>query len=290
MTFIKKLFNIQPRGEKQRWTAGRIICQVFIVSMTIVWIFPLYKMIEKSFFGQGWGNYERILFQADTFSVAKGFAYDMPDFWIYLKNSFVITALDLGIVLGIVSVAAYAFAKMDFRGKNALYILTLVGMMMPAAGFIVPYFITLKNIGMINNMFGLIGPHVAAAIPMSMMIIRNSMDEVSDEMIEASIIDGCSKPRVFVSMMLPLSKAAIGTSAIFAFMGSWNDYLLPLVLINDPAQSTVTLLPQKFTAFGGGSNYGVIFACLVLISVPIFILYLFCQRYMVSGVSMGTIK
>ncbi|AEE95411.1 carbohydrate ABC transporter permease [Mahella australiensis] len=284
---MEKYSRNQYRGH---WSAGRIVSQIFIILMTVIWIYPIYKMIERSFFGQGWGNYQRVLFQADSFTIAKGYNAEIADFWIYLKNSLMVTGIDMILILVCVSLAAFAFSKMDFPGNNVLYILTLIGMMMPAAGFIVPYFITLKTIGLTNNPFGLVGPHVAASIPMSMLIIRNSMDAVNDEMIESAIIDGCSKIRVFISMCIPLCKPAIGTAAIFAFMGSWNDYLLPLVLLNSPESMTITLLPQRFTAFGGGSNYGVIFASLVLISIPIFIIYLFCQRYIQSGIATGTIK
>lgn len=284
---MKKIDLSQYKGH---WSGFRIVCQAFIVFMMVVWIFPIYKMIETSFWGKGFGNYQRVLFQADSFKINKGYSYEIADFWIYLQNSVTVTAIDMSIGLVIVCIAAFAFSKMDFPFKNALYILTLVGMMMPAAGFIVPYFITMKNFGLINSIFCLNGPHIAASIPMSMMIIRNSMDAINDEMIEAAIIDGCSRRRVFTSMCIPLVKPAIGTAAIFAFMNSWNDYLLPLVMLNSAESMTLTLLPQRFTAFGGGSNTGVIFASLVLTSIPIFILYLFCQRYMQSGIATGTIK
>lgn len=273
-----------------RFAPGRILGYIFLALTIIIWTFPLYKMFERSLYGKGFQNYNRILFQADSFQVSKGYAYDIPDFWIYLENSLTVTAIDMILILSLVSLAAFAFSKMDFPGKEALYVLTLIGMMMPAAGFIVPYFITLKKIGLINTIYSLIGPHVAGAVPMSMMIIRNNMDEINDEMVEASIIDGCSRMGVFLRMMLPLAKPAIGTAAIFAFMGSWNDYLLPLVMLNKSEGMTLTLLPQRFTAFGGGSNYGVIFASLVLISIPIFIIYMFCQRFLVSGMAAGTIK
>ena len=91
-------------------------------------------------------------------------------------------------------------------------------------------------------------------------------------------------------MMLPLTKPAIATALIFASMSSWNDYLLPLVMINRADEMTLTLLPQKFTAFAGVSNVGTIFASLVLLCVPIFIIYLFAQKYMVAGMAAGTIK
>ena len=103
-------------------------------------------------------------------------------------------------------------------------------------------------------------------------------------------IDGCPRRKVFTKMMLPLTKPAIATALIFAFMSSWNDYLLPLVMINRADEMTLTLLPQKFTAFAGVSNVGTIFASLVLLCVPIFIIYLFAQKYMVAGMAAGTIK
>ncbi len=271
-------------------SSGYIIGQIFLLLTSIIWIFPIYKMFERSLYGNGFGNYKRILFQADSFTRQKGYSAEIADFWVYLGNSVTVTLIDMVLILGLVSIAAYAFSKMDFPGKEVLYILTLIGMMMPAAGFVVPYFITLKKFGLINTIYSLIGPHVAAAVPMSMMIIRNSMDDINDEMVEASIIDGCTRFGVFRTMMLPLAKPAIGTAAIFAFMGSWNDYLLPLVLLNKSESMTLTLLPQRFSAFGGGSNYGVIFASLVLISIPIFLIYLLCQRYLTEGMAAGTIK
>lgn len=263
---------------------------VTVIILGIVWLYPLCKIIQLSFKSGGWGNYHKVLFEADTFSVVNGYMSDIANFWVYLGNSLTVTFIDMVVVLSIASLAAFAFSKMDFKGKEFLYMLTLVGMMMPAAGFIVPYFITSKNMGLLNTKFCLIGPHVAAAIPMTMMLLRNSMDEISDEMIEASVIDGCSRRKVFTRMMLPLSKPAFATSLIFAFMGSWNDYLLPLVMINRAEEMTLTLLPQKYTAFAGVSNMGTIFASLVLISIPIFVMYLFAQKYMVAGMTAGTIK
>lgn len=276
--------------EKKKWTYVDVIQQIFLVIVFIIWLYPIYKMLIESLKGGGIGNYHRILFEYDSFTVAKGFRCDIADFWVNLKNSLVVTAIDMALILLVVTLAAYAFAKMDFPGKNVLYIMTILGMMMPAAGFIVPYFIVSKNIGLLNTVFCLVGPHVSAAIPMSMIIIRNNMDAVNDEMIEAAIIDGCGKGRVFTKMMLPLCKPAIATASIFAFMGSWNDYLLPLVMLNKAENMTLTLLPQKFMAYGGGSNMHVIFACLVMISLPIFLLYCFAQKYMISGMTAGTIK
>jgi ABC-type glycerol-3-phosphate transport system permease component len=268
----------------------RVIFQIIMVLLGLLWSYPLFKMFQRSFYGNGFGNYARVLLQSDSFVVSKGYNFEIPDFWIYLQNSLMVTICDLILVLTVVSLGAFAFSKMDFPFKNKLYILTLAGMMIPGVSFIVPYFAILKNLGIINNPIGLVGPHVAGAVPMSMMLIRNGMDGINNEMIEAAIIDGCSRRRIFLSICVPLAKPAIGTSAIFVFNGSWNDYILPLVLLNSPEAMTLTLLPSRFTAFGGGTNYGVIFACLVLISIPIFILYLFCQRYMIKGLSLGSIK
>jgi ABC-type glycerol-3-phosphate transport system permease component len=278
------------RYKGKRWTLSRILCQIIIVVLLVIWTYPLFKMFQRSLFGLGFGNYTRVLLQSDSFLLSKGYSFEIPDFWIYFKNSFLITICDVSIVLVIVSLAAFAFSKMDFPLKNVLYMMTLIGMMIPGVGFIVPLFIILKNFGLINNPLGLVGPHVAGSVPMSMLLIRNAMDGIHNEMIEAAIIDGCTRRKTFLKICLPLAAPAIGTSAIFIFNGSWNDYLLPLVLLNKPEAKTLTLLPSMFTAFGGNSNYGIIFASLVLISVPIFIIYLFCQRYLVKGLTMGAIK
>ena len=91
-------------------------------------------------------------------------------------------------------------------------------------------------------------------------------------------------------MIIPLSKPALATSLIFAFINSWNDYILPLVMVNKESEMTLTLLPQKYTAWTGVSQTGTIFACLVLVSIPVFLIYLFAQKYMQVGITAGTIK
>lgn len=270
--------TIQPTLRKKpgkKITVGQVLLQLFLILVLIIWVFPLTIMVRRSLIGQGFANYIKVVTDSD--------------FFMFLKNSVVVAALDIFFMVVCVSLAAFAFSKMDFKGRGVLYILTLLGMMMPAAGFIVPYFITLKNLGLMNQ-YGLVGPHVAGAIPMSMMIIRNSFDEIEDEMIEAAIIDGCNRVSVFTKMMLPLGRNAIATAVIFAFLGSWNDYLMPMVLLQKPEYMTLMLLPDRYRGFGGGDNVGVIFASLVLISVPIFIVYLTCQKFLQKGISAGTIK
>ncbi len=267
--------QISLSPKRKRVTPGQILLQIFLLIILAVWVAPLTIMVRRSFIGQGFDNYIKVVTDAD--------------FFMFLKNSVMVAALDIFLMVVCVSLAAFAFSKMEFRGRGLLYILTLLGMMMPAAGFIVPYFITLKSLGLMNQ-FGLVGPHVAASIPMSMMIIRNSFMDIEDEMIEASVIDGCSRIGVFTQMILPLGRNAIATAVIFAFLGSWNDYLMPLVLLQKPEYMTLTLLPDRYKGFGGGDNVGVIFAALVLISVPIFIVYLTCQKFLQRGISAGTIK
>ncbi|MDR2210523.1 MAG: ABC transporter permease subunit, partial [Spirochaetaceae bacterium] len=178
------------------WTPGRVIFQILVVLFGLLWSYPLFKMFQKSFYGKGLGNYSRVLFQADSFMLRKGYSFEIADFWIYLQNSVLITVSDLVLVLIVVSLGAYAFSKMDFPLKNVLYIMTLIGMMIPGVSFIVPYFAILKNLGIVDNPIGLVGPHVAGSIPMSMMLIKNGMDAVNNEMIEAAIIDGCTRKRI----------------------------------------------------------------------------------------------
>lgn len=264
--------SLRRRG---RIPVSHLIIQLVLILVLAIWVFPLTIMVRRSLIGLGFQNYVTVITDAD--------------FFMFLRNSVLVAALDIFFIVATVTPAAFAFSKMDFRGRGVLYIMTLLGMMMPAAGFIVPYFIMLKNLGLMNQ-FGLVGPHVVGSIPMSMMIIRNSFDEIEDEMIEAAVIDGCTRFSVFTQMMLPLGRNAIATSVIFAFLASWNDYLMPLVLLQKPEYMTITLLPDRYKGFGGGDNVGIIFAALTLISVPIFIVYITCQRFLQKGISAGTIK
>jgi raffinose/stachyose/melibiose transport system permease protein len=249
--------------------------QLFILFLGLLWIYPVGQMFLTSLKDGAVSNYTTVITQ--------------PGFYRYFLNSGIVSSLDIVLTLTVVTLAAYAFSKLQFPFKNVLFILAIIGMMIPAAGFIIPWFLTTKQIGLINNPLGLVGPHVAGGIPFGLLLIKAYFDEIPKEISEAATIDGCSKFRIFRSIILPLGRPVIATVAIYTFLGSWNSYILPLIFLQDQEMMTVTLMPQKFMAFAG-SDYGKIYAALVMISLPIFLVYLFGQKYLERGLMAGSVK
>ncbi|WP_308636291.1 carbohydrate ABC transporter permease [Paenibacillus silvisoli] len=254
---------------------GRTAAQIFITILGILWIYPIVQMFLTSFRGSVVRNYAAV--------------FDQPGVYHYFTNSVLVAAFDIVLTLLCATLAAYAFSRLRFPLRNAIFFLLVIGMMIPGAGFIIPWFLTIKKLGLIDNPLGLVGPHVAGGIPFALMLIRGFFDGIPKEINEAAVIDGASKWCVFRKVYLPLGMPAIATVTIYTFLGSWNDYLLPLVFLQNEASMTVTLLPQKFISFAG-SDYGKIYAALVMISVPIFLVYLFGQRFLERGLISGSVK
>ncbi|GLX66058.1 carbohydrate ABC transporter permease [Paenibacillus glycanilyticus] len=254
---------------------GRTIVQVIIVVMGIGWLYPLVRMLLKSLEGGFVNNYSAV--------------FTDPGVYRYFWNSIVVASMDIVLTLTCVTLAAYAFARLRFPFRTPLFLLIIIGMMIPGAGFIIPWFMTIKKLGLIDNPLSLVGPHVAGGIPFGLMLIRTFFEGIPKEINEAAIIDGASKHVIFRRIYLPLGMPAIATVTIYTFLGSWNDYLLPLIFLQNEAAMTVTLLPQKFVVFAG-TNYGKISAALMAISIPIFLVYLFGQRFLEKGLTAGSVK
>ncbi|MBP3964756.1 carbohydrate ABC transporter permease [Paenibacillus lignilyticus] len=254
---------------------GRTVVQIVIVMMGILWLYPLVRMVLKSFEGGFVNNYSAVFLDAGVYR--------------YFWNSIVVAAMDIALTITCVTLAAYAFSRLRFPLQIPLFLILIIGMMIPGAGFIIPWFLTIKKLGLVDNPLSLVGPHVAGGIPFGLMLIRSFFDGIPKEINEAATIDGASKHTIFRRIYLPLGMPAIATVTIYTFLGSWNDYLLPLIFLQDPASMTVTLLPQKFVVFAG-SNYGKISAALMAISIPIFLVYFFCQRFLEKGLTAGSVK
>ena len=135
--------------------------------------------------------------------------------------------------------AAYAFARLQFRGRNALFVLFLATLMVPFQVMVVPLFIELRYLGLLNSMAALIVPEMA--MPFGVFLLRQAFLSLPRELEEAAFVDGAGHLRVFFRLVLPLSKPAIATVAVFSFMGSWNNFLWPLVVINNPDLMTLPL-------------------------------------------------
>lgn len=185
------------------------------------------------------------------------------------------------------SLAAYAFSRMPFRGRGVLFGLYLATMMIPIQVLIVPLFVQMKNLGLVDTYLGVLLPSVASAF--GVFLLRQAMNSVPRELDEAATIDGASHFRIFGGIMLPLVGPALATLTVFAFMSSWNSFLWPLIILRSAELKTLPLalagLQGQYT-----TQWDVMMAGSVISILPMVALYIFAQKYVVQSVASSGIK
>ncbi|WP_247047170.1 carbohydrate ABC transporter permease [Arthrobacter rhizosphaerae] len=209
------------------------------------------------------------------------------DFTTYLFNSTVVTIAATVLTLAINSMAAYALAKYNFRGKNGLFLLTLATIMIPLQVILIPVYQVVASLGMVNTLWGLIIP--AAATPTGVFILRQYMLSIPDELIEAARVDGSGEFRTFIQIVLPMCRPALAVVAILSIMWRWNDFLWPLVVAQSETVYTLPVALARFTA-EETVPFNLIIAMSVVSILPVIILFLFFQRQIVTGIANTGIK
>ncbi len=206
--------------------------------------------------------------------------------WGYVKNSVIYClALNLPSVF-LNSLAGYAFARLQFKGKNVLFILCLATMMIPFQVIMVPLFLEVYKLGMYDNFAGLIIPNLGAA--MTVFMTRASFAGIPKELEEAARLDGLSEFGIFWRIMVPLVKPTVVTVLVLGINGSWNDLMWPLLVTSDTSMRTLTNGLAMF--IDSSLQYGTAFAGAFISIVPMLVLYLFGQRYFVEGVATSGLK
>jgi multiple sugar transport system permease protein len=211
---------------------------------------------------------------------------DVP-IWSWVGNSVGVSLAVTFLQVLTSAMAAYAFTRLRFPGRNILFIAFLATLMVPFQVMVVPLFIELRYMGLLDSYAGLIIPEIA--MPFGVFLLRQAFLTVPREIEEAAFVDGAGHIRVFFGMLLPLSKPAIATVAVFSFMGSWNNFLWPLVVINSPELMTLPLglssLSSRFV-----TDWNLLLAGATISVLPIVAVFLFAQRYVLQGVAMSGLK
>lgn len=204
-------------------------------------------------------------------------------------NSVIVTASSVVLTLLLASLAAYAISRMITVTGKVLFALFTIGLAIPGQVNVVPIFILFNDLGLTNKLSGLVLINVVTTLPISVFILTAFFKELPKELFEVSSIDGASPLRTYRSIALPLSRPAMGATAIFLFVITWNELLFPLLLITDQEKST---LPLSLLSFRGEffSNYSMIFTAVMVASLPMVVMYLFMQRSFIAGLTAGAVK
>jgi len=209
------------------------------------------------------------------------------NFFVHFKNSLIVSVLVTFFSLFINSLAGFAFAKYRFSGKNKMFTALLGAIMIPGQVTMIPVFLMLKKMGMLNSYWGLVIPCSASVF--AIFFFRQFISTIPNELIESARIDGCSEFGIYWRIILPLCKPILATLAIFTFMSSWNDFLWPLIVMTNESKYT---LPVALANLNGQytTQYPLLMAGSVIVVVPVIIIFLFAQKYVISSIASTGLK
>jgi len=272
-----------PARTKAAW----ITLHVVIIAGAIIMFFPfLWTIITSISPGVGLTVTPALIPENPSLE-AYGRLFAERPFARVIANSFGLAAITTVVQLLTSSTAAYAFSRLPFKGRGAVFAVYLATMMIPLQVLIVPLFVELKNFNLLNTYVGALLPTFASAF--GIFLLRQAVNQVPRELDEAATLDGAGHFRIFWTIILPNIRPALATLTIFAFMGSWNSFLWPLVVLRKPELQT---LPIALAGLQGQytTDWDVIMAGSVVSILPMLALYIFAQKYVIQGVASSGIK
>jgi len=268
----------------------KLLMYLVLILISCFWVVPIVTLIltaiktKKDFFNNiglfgipaqiAWSNFSNALVKGRLLT--------------YMKNDLFISCLKVPMGIVVEALAAFALTRLNIKWKTPLFIFFLIGMMLPMQIALVPINVIYSRLNLLNTYFGLFFVYIGFGISFGILILRGFFRTIPKDIDAAAYIDGCSKLRLFWSIILPIAKPAVATLVISDFLATWNEYLLASVIINDNAKKTV---PVGIMTFVGehGTDYGYLCAGVLISVVPVMIVYLAFQKYFVEGMA-GAIK
>lgn len=262
---------------KKLSAGGKILIQSLLILLGIIYAIPLVNVVVSSFGGAGIGNY--------SYLFTSGFPILRLTF-----NSVLISLLQVTIIVGVASPAAFAFSKIRFPGRNQIYMIIMLTMSVSMLCFITPLYQTMKALKWIDTYMALILPAATFWIPVGILILKNYYDSLGMELLEATMIEGGGFFTAWRAVYAPLSKPAAVNVIVFAFINSWNDYLNPLLFARSESMRTLPMAVVSLTSSIYGARPEVVFACLVIMAIPSVLVYILLQDQLGEGMTAGSVK
>jgi multiple sugar transport system permease protein len=282
--------RVKTRTTRQR--VFSVIRHVLMIVGGLVMLYPLLWMIASSLRPNDaiFSSPGIILKSFETGNYTHGWTALTFPFGRYLLNSAILV---IGSVVGNLlscSITAYAFARINFRFKRPLFALMLITIMIPVHVIIVPQYIIFSKLGLINTFVPLLLPKFLAADAFFIFLMVQFIRAIPKDIDEAARIDGAGHARIFFQVILPLMTPALAATAVFTFINSWNDFFGPLIYLTSPDKLTAPIALRSFIDSTGSSSYGPMFAMSIVSLVPVFLAFLFGQKYLVKGIATTGLK
>jgi multiple sugar transport system permease protein len=267
----------------------RGLVHLLIYALALTMLFPFVWMVSTSLKPEGevfvwpprllpwpphWSNYR------DAWAIAP--------FGRYFLNTALVALSVTGVSLLLNSLAAYAFARLRFRGRDFLFLLLLATMMIPFQVTMIPTFLILKELRWLDSYLGLTVPGFAGAF--GIFMLRQFMFSIPEDLLDAGRIDGCSEFRVYGQIVLPLSKPALATLATFTFMGAWNDFILPLMVVKSDEMRTLTLAVAALSSGLYVMSFPLMMAAATFVILPVMVAFVVAQRFFTRSIVLGGFK
>ena len=265
------------------------VTHIILGVVALTCLFPVFWMISSSLKTQdliftkmtllpevwNWSNYVT--------------AFVKADFGTYFFNSVFYTIVGVFFIILIASLAAYAFARLKFPGKNVLFYMLIATLLIPIPGVFVPLYLLLKSLGLIDTRLGLLLCYISNGLAFAIFLLKGFFDDLPREIEEAALIDGCSRFGIYWRIAVPLAKPAIATLVIMNSLTIWNEFLLALVILQDKAKMPIQ---RGLMVFQGTfiTDYPLLMAGLTIATIPIVVVYLLMQKHIVKGIAAGALK
>ena len=279
------------KSAKTRKTVVRVITYVFLVLWAVIVLFPFYWMILTSVKSYSAYNSEYIpkFFTLSPTLQNYADAFTAVPLLRYFANTTIFTVLTTAIMLVVITLAAFAFARLEFKGKNIAFVLFLSLMMIPNELVIITNFVTITNLNMRNTFPGLILPSVTSVF--YIYLLKENFEQIPDNLYYAAKVDGTSDLKYLLKVMVPISKPTLITITILKVIECWNSYVWPRLITDDENYYLVSNGIQEIRENGfGRENIPAMMAAVVVISVPLIILFLIFRNKIMEGVSRGGTK
>lgn len=276
-------------SDRVRRVAGAVLRYVLLLAVSAVIITPVAYAVLGGFRDAPqlaadpvglpnpwvWSNYTDSLLSAS--------------FWVQLRNSALVAGLSTVVVVMFAALAAFVIARREFPGREFAYTAFTLGLLFPATVAVLPLLILIRDLGLLDNPIGLALPEAAFGMPLTVIILRPFFRSIPKELEDAAVIDGCSPLAFFLKILLPLSRPALVTVAVLAIVSSWNQFLLPLVMLSEPGNWTLPLGVTNFST-QYTTDTARILAYTTLALVPALVFYLVAERQLVGGLTAGSVK
>jgi len=268
----------------------RILAWLSVLLFAVFSIYPMLYVLGVSLRGDNAFQSQSLEILSAS-STGKNFIdlFTQTDFLVWMRNSLWVSTVTTFLGVAFASTSAYALSRFQFRGRNTMLFSLLATQMFPPTMLILPFYIILSKLHLIDSFLGLFLIYSSTALPFCIWQMKAYYDTIPKELEEAAVLDGCSRWLTFYKIILPVSAPALVITALFSFMASWSEYVIAAVVLQDPQMYTLPLGLRSFQA-SLATQWGLYAAGALIVSVPVLILFISISRYLVSGLTMGSVK